>query len=51
MIAQELLQIWQRIAGCLKTHLWYIIDDSEEFLPALQVAISLDERQYETLLY
>ena len=50
MIAQELFRIWHHIIGALEQHLWCIVDDSEEFLPSLRVAISLDERQHETLL-
>jgi hypothetical protein len=50
MIAQEIVEIWHHIIGGLEQHLWYIVDDSEEFLPSLRVAISLDERQHETLL-
>ena len=50
MIAQEIFRIWHHIIGALEQHLWYIVDDSEEFLPSLRVAISLDERQHETLL-
>ena len=50
MIAQEIVEIWHHIIGGLEQHLCYIADDSEEFLPSLRVAISLDERQHETLL-
>ena len=50
MIAQEIVEIWHHIIGALKQHLWYIADDTDDFLPSLRVAISLDERQYGTLL-
>ena len=50
MIAQEIVEIWHHIIGALEQHLWYIVDDTDDFLPSLRVAISLDERQYGTLL-
>jgi hypothetical protein len=50
MIAQEIAEIWNGILGSLERYLWYIVDDTDDFLPSLRVAISLDERQYDTLL-
>ena len=49
MIAQEIAEIWNGILGSLERQLWYIVEDTDEFLPSLRVAISLDERQYDTL--
>jgi len=50
MIAQELVEIWHRIIGGLEQYLWYIVDDTEEFLPSLWVAISFNHMQSDTLL-
>ena len=50
IIAQELIEIWKQLLGGLQQDIWYIIDDSEEFLPSLQMAISLNALEYETLL-
>ena len=51
MISQEIVEILNSILGSLEPQLWYIVKDAaDDFLPSLRVAISLDERQYETLL-
>ena len=50
MISQEIVEIWNSILGSLEPQLWYIVEDTDDFLPSLRVAISLDERQYDTLL-
>jgi hypothetical protein len=50
MIAQDIAEIWNGILGSLERQLWYIVGDTNDFLPSLRVAISLDERQYDTLL-
>ena len=50
MSLQEIVEIWNSILGSLEPQLWYIVEDTDDFLPSLKVAISLDERQYETLL-
>jgi len=50
MIAQEIAEIWNGIFRSLERHLWFIVDDTDDFLPSLRVAISLNERQYDTLL-
>ena len=50
IIEQELVQIWKQLLRGVQRDIWYIIDDSEEFLPSLQMAISLNALEYETLL-
>ena len=50
MIQQDLVEIWRRIALDLEPHLWYIIDDTEEFSPSLREAIGLTQEQYGSLL-
>ena len=50
MIAQDIAEIWNGILGSLERQLWCIVEDTDDFLPSLRVAISLDERQYDTLL-
>ena len=50
MISQEIVEIWNSILGSLEPQLWYIVEDTDDYLPSLRVAISLDERQYDTLL-
>ena len=50
IIEQELVQIWKQLLRGVPQDIWYIIDDSEEFLPSLQMAISLNALEYETLL-
>ena len=47
---ENLVEIWRQLLRGVQQDIWYIVDDSEEFLPSLRVAISLDERQHETLL-
>ena len=50
IIEQDLVQIWKQLLRGVPQDIWYIIDDSEEFLPSLQMAISLNALEYETLL-
>ena len=50
MIAQDIAEIWNGILGSLERQLWCIVEDTDDFLPSLRVAISLNERQYDTLL-
>jgi hypothetical protein len=50
IIAQDIAEIWNGIFGSLERQLWFIVDNTDDFLPSLRVAISLDERQHEKLL-
>jgi hypothetical protein len=42
IIEQELVEIWRQLLRGVQQDIWYIVDDSEEFLPSLQMAISLN---------
>jgi hypothetical protein len=50
IIQQELVEIWKQLLRGVQQDIWYIVDDSEEFLPSFQMAISLNALEYEKLL-
>ena len=50
MNQQDLVEIWRCIALDLEPHLWYIIDDTEEFSPSLREGVGLTQEQYGSLL-